>query len=221
MLVSEAIAARRSVRGYLDRPVDADVLRGIATGAARAATGGNLQPWHVDLVHGEAMVRLKAIVAERMAAGSRETPQYDVYPKELVAPYRDRRFAIGEAMYRHIGIAREDKAGRLGWFARNYAFFGAPAALFVSVDRRMGPPQWADLGMYLQNAMLLAVEAGLGTCAQEAWAMWPDTVGEFLDLPEERMLFCGLAIGYEDPAEPANRLRSARADPAEWFRDLG
>ena len=221
MLVSEAIAARRSVRGYLDRPVDADVLRGIATGAARAATGGNLQPWHVDLVHGEAMARLKAIVAERMAAGARETPQYDVYPKELVAPYRDRRFAIGEAMYRHIGIDREDKAGRLGWFARNYAFFGAPAALFVSVDRRMGPPQWADLGMYLQNAMLLAVEAGLGTCAQEAWAMWPDTVGAFLGLPDERMLFCGLAIGYEDPAEPANRLRSERADPAEWFRDLG
>ncbi|MCY1173918.1 Nitrobenzene nitroreductase [compost metagenome] len=150
--------------------------------------------------------------------GQPETPAYDIYPKELVAPYRDRRFAVGEAMYAEIGIPREDKAARRLWFARNFQFFGAPAALFCTVDRRMGPPQWADLGMYLQNVMLLAVEAGLATCAQECWAMYPDTVGDAIGISPERMLFCGMAIGFEDTEEPANRLRSARAPEEEWLR---
>ncbi|RZM07349.1 MAG: nitroreductase, partial [Sphingomonas sp.] len=138
----------------------------------------------------------------------RETP---------VAPYRDRRFAVGEALYGELDIPREDKAARRLWFARNFQFFGAPAALFCSVDRRMGPPQWSDLGMYLQSVMLLAVEAGLATCAQECWAMYPDTVGSAIGMPAERMLFCGMAIGVEDTAEPANALRTERADPAEWL----
>ena len=81
----------------------------------------------------------------------------------------------------------------------------------------MGPPQWSDLGMYLQTLMLLAVEAGLATCAQECWAMYPATVGRFLELPEARMLFCGMAIGFEDTAAPANALRSKRAPAGEWL----
>ncbi|WP_426258010.1 nitroreductase [Sphingomonas sp. DC1600-2] len=218
MEVSEAIAARRSVRGFRADPVDPVVLHGIVTKAARAATGGNLQPWHIDVLTGDPLARLKAAVLHKLQWGQPETPAYDIYPKELVAPYRDRRFAVGEAMYGEIGIPREDKAARRLWFARNFQFFGAPAALFCTVDRRMGPPQWADLGMYLQNVMLLAVEAGLATCAQECWGMYPETVGDAIGIPPERMLFCGMAIGFEDTEEPANRLRSARAPEEEWLR---
>ena len=121
-------------------------------------------------------------------------------------------------MYDRIGIPREDKAARRMWFARNFAFFGAPVALFTTIDRRMGPPQWSDLGMFLQSFMLLAVEAGLATCAQECWAVYPETVKAFLSTPAERMLFCGMAIGFEDQGEPANALRTARADESEWLR---
>ncbi len=217
MNVSEAVAARRSVRGFLDTPVDADLLREVVIKAARAATGGNLQPWHVDLVGGAPLAELKAIVAAKLIAGETEEPAYQIYPAPLTAPYRDRRFAVGEAMYREVGIPREDKAARRMWFARNFQFFGAPAALFCTVDRQMGPPQWADLGMYLQNVMLLAVEAGLATCPQECWAMYPETITSFLGTPGERMLFCGMAIGYEDIEEPANRLRSSRAPEEEWL----
>lgn len=217
MNVSEAVAARRSVRGFRDTPVDLAVLEEIARKAARAATGGNLQPWHVDLVAGDSLAELKAIMAAKLMAGETEEPAYAIYPSDLTAPYRDRRFAVGEAMYREIGIPRDDKAARRMWFARNFQFFGAPAALFCTVDRQMGPPQWSDLGMYLQNVMLLSVEAGLATCAQECWAVYPQTVTEFLGTPDERMLFCGMAIGFEDVAEPANRLRSERADAAEWL----
>jgi nitroreductase len=215
MNVSEAVAARRSVRGFLDTPVDLGLIQQLVAKASRAASGGNLQPWHVDIVAGDSMNRLKQTMIAKLATGP-ETPEYDIYPTELVAPYRDRRFAVGEAMYERIGIPRDDKIARRMWFARNFAFFGAPVALFTTVDKRMGPPQWSDLGMFLQTFMLLAVEAGLATCAQECWAVYPETVKAFLNTPDDRMLFCGMAVGYEDPNEPANQLRSDRADVSEW-----
>jgi nitroreductase len=221
MEVTEAVRARRSVRGFLPTPVPLERLKDLALLAARAATGGNIQPWHVDIVHGPAMDALKAIMAGKLARGETETPGYDVYPREMDDRYRQRTVAIGEEMYGHLGIPRTDKAARRAWFARNFQFFGAPAAYFVTVDRRMGPPQWADLGMYLQTLMLLAVDAGLATCPQECWAVYPQTVEGFLGTPAERMLFCGVAIGHEDPDELANRTRSARAPDAEWLRVAG
>ncbi len=216
MEVSQAVAARRSVRGFLDTPVDLNLVQRLVVEASRAPSGGNLQPWHVDIVAGDAMNRLKQTMMTKLAGGP-ETAEYDIYPKELVSPYRDRRFTVGEAMYERIGIPRDDKLARRMWFARNFAFFGAPVALFTTVDKRMGPPQWSDLGMFLQSFMLLAVEAGLATCAQECWAVYPETVKAFLDTPDDRMLFCGMAIGYEDRSEPANALHVDRALPSEWL----
>ena len=221
MDVREAVAARRSVRGFLPQEVAPEVLKDLAIRSARAATGGNIQPWHVDIVHGESMRELKAIMAGKIERREKETPGYDVYPKEMDDRYRQRTFAIGEEMYGRLGIPREDKRARAIWFARNFQFFGASAAYFVTVDRRMGPPQWADLGMYLQSLMLLAVEAGLATCPQECWAVYPETVERFLGTPAERMLFCGVAIGYEDVADPANQTRSARAPEEEWLTVKG
>ena len=217
MDVTEAIVARRSVRGYLDRAVDPALLKDLALKAARAATGGNIQPWHVDIVHGDAIARLKAIMAGKIERRETETPGYDVYPRDMTEATKRRTFQIGELLYGALGIPREDRKARAMWFARNFQFFGAPAAFFVTVDRRMGPPQWADLGMYLQNLMLLAVEQGLATCPQECWAMYPVTVEGFLRTPPERMLFCGMAIGYEDASDAANAVRSPRAPEDEWL----
>ena len=216
MTVADAVLARRSVRGFLDRPVDPALIRELVALAARAPSGGNLQPWHIDVLGGAPLAAFKREIAAKIAAGERETPAYDIYPLELDDPYRARRSAIGEAMYGHIGIPRDDRAARRAWFARNFTFFGAPVALFCTVGRRMGPPQWSDLGMVLQTLMLLIVDAGLACCPQECWAMYPDTVTTFLDTPPERMLFCGMAIGYEDRSEPANRLRSTRAPVEQW-----
>ena len=218
MNVSQAIADRRSVRAFLGTPVDIALITDIVEKAARAATGGNLQPWHIDIVHGESMAKLKAIMLETLGKGpGSEAAEYDIYPKVLPPLYKDRRFAVGEELYARLGIPREDKMGRMMWFARNFQFFGAPVALFCTVDRNMGPPQWSDLGMYLQNVMLLAVEAGLATCAQECWAVYPETIRNFLGTPEERMLFTGMSIGYEDTSDAANTVRTSRAPSKEWL----
>jgi nitroreductase len=221
MRVSEAVDRRASIRDFLPTPVPGDLIRRVLAAASRAPSGGNLQPWHIDVLAGEPLAALKALVAERQASGEREPVEYDVYPKELVSPYRDRRFQVGEDMYATMGIVREDKPARLRWFARNYRFFDAPMALFCSVDRRMGPPQWSDLGMFLQTVMLLLQEEGIDSCAQECWATMQRTVGEVLALPPERMLFCGMAIGLRNPEHPANGLRSRRAPLEEFARFHG
>lgn len=220
--VSEAVLTRRSVRGFLDTPVPPETVRRVLSRAARAPSGGNTQPWHLHVVAGEPLAKLKAIMRQRVAeCPGGEPTEYDIYPKSLPSPYRDRRFAVGEALYGELGLAREDKAGRARWFARNYEFFGAPLALFCCMDRLMGPPQWSDLGMLLQTVMLLLREEGLHSCAQECWSVYSKTLGDFLALPPEQMLFCGMAIGYEDTNEPANRVVTARAPLEEFVKFHG
>ncbi len=216
MNVHDAVASRHSVRDFLPTPVPGDVIRRVLQTAAHAPSGGNLQPWHLDVVAGDRLARLKALLGERIASGVREATEYDIYPPQLPAPYRDRRYELGEAMYARLGIPREDKLARLGWFMRNFEAFGAPLVVFCSVHRRLGPPQWSDLGMFLQTVMLLLRAEGWDSCAQESWSTFPRTVGEFLELPDDRMLFCGMAVGQANPDHPVNALRSSRA-PLEAF----
>jgi nitroreductase len=215
--VTQAISARRSVRAFLPRPVDRPLIEELIALAARAPSGGNLQPWFVDVLTGEPLDALKAAVHAGLAATpAGEGLEFTVYPSPLPEPYRSRRFASGEALYSAVAIPREDKAARLAQFARNYDGFGAPVLLFFSIPRLFDRPQWAHLGMFLQNLMLLAGERGLATCPQEAWAAVHETVADHLALPPDRILYCGLALGYADEQAPINRWRTERA-PLEDF----
>ena len=221
MNLHDAVTSRHAIRAFLPTPVPAEVIRRVVETAAQAPSGGNLQPWHIDVLGGEPLDALKATMQAHLKSGAAPSWEYDVYPKVLPSPWRDRRFQIGEDMYARLGIPRDDKPARLRWFARNYEFFGAPMALFCSVDRGMGPPQWSDLGMYLQTVMLLLRAEGLDSCPQECWAAYPEPVARALDLPPERMVFCGMSIGYRDPRHPVNELRAARAPLDEWARFHG
>lgn len=217
MNVSDAVASRRSCRAFLDTPVALQTLREILEAAKQAPSGGNLQPWRVHVLMGAALLEFVALIRERaVLKPDGEGTEYPVYPPNLKEPYRSRRFKCGEDLYATLGIGREDKARRLRQFARNYEFFGAPAAMFFVIDRTMGADQWADVGMFMQTIMLLARERGLDSCPQEAWASWHESVAQYLGLPAEQMLFCGLAIGYRDDAAPINRLRTDRAALEEF-----
>ena len=221
MNVADALANRRSVRKFLDTPVPTDLLKSLIAAASRAPSGGNLQPWHIRVVTGAARSRLVDAVGEQIAAGVQSEPgEYDIYPKGLTPPYADRRFAIGEALYARLAIPREDRPARRAWFHENFRLFGAPVGLFCFVDRQMGPPQWSDLGMFLQSLMLLLVENGLASCPQECWAMFPGTVARILYVEPQLMLFTGMSIGYEDHDAAVNALRSDRAPLTEFTRFL-
>ena len=213
MNVSEAVARRISVRAFKSDPVPGAVVREILEAAARAPSGGNLQPWRVHALTGAPLQALKDKVAANPFG---EAPEYDVYPPNLWEPFRTRRFECGEDLYATIGIPREDKAARLRQLARNGELFGAPAGLFFSLDRKVGPPQWSDVGMFMQTVMLLATERGLATCAQEYWARYPRTLAESLGLPDDHMMFSGMAMGYADETAPINTLRTRRDAFEVW-----
>lgn len=215
MNVVDAVHARSSIRDFLPTPVPDEVLRQLLEDAARAPSGGNVQPWRIYVVNGESMARLREFLPTQPPV---EPGEYDIYPQGLTEPYRTNRFTIGEQMYALLGIPREDKAARLRQFARNGDFFGAPAGLFCFVDRQMGPPQWSDLGMFLQTLMLLATERGLATCAQEYWSVRHGAIRSFVGAPEEELLFCGMAIGHANPDAPVNALRSERMPLDDWAR---
>lgn len=212
MDVREAIATRRAVRAFRPDPVPLETVKDILALSARAPSGGNLQPWNVYVLMGEARDELVHRVAEaRRQHPFGETPEYHIYPPRLSEPYRTRRFRIGEAMYGALGIPREDKAARLAAFARNWEFFGAAVGMIFTIDREMQQGQWADLGMFMQNVMLLARERGLHTCPQEAWAVWHRVIREYFRVPENQMVFCGMALGYADETAPVNSFVSERA----------
>ncbi len=217
MDVGEAVASRYSCRAFLPTPVAEATVRDIVGTAARAPSGGNLQAWRVYAVAGPRVEALKRLLAPRTGELPKgEGGEYQIFPTDLKEPYRSRRFAVGEQLYRAIGVPRADRAARYRQYARNFQFFGAPVGLFFAIDRTMLPAQWADLGGYIQTIMLLARGCGLDTCPQEAWITWQRTMRAFLDLPDELMLFCGMALGYADAAAPINCWRSTR-EPVNSF----
>ncbi len=217
MNVSDAIATRKTIRAFKPDPVSRETVEQILQHAARAPSGGNVQPWKVYALLGPARDELVRRVAEvRKTSPMGTTPEYHIYPPHLTKTYRTRRFRIGEAMYATMKVPREDKMARLNFFAGNWEFFGAPAGLIFTIDRQMQQGQWADLGMYMQNIMLLARESGLHTCPQEAWALFHPQIREYLSIPENEMIFCGMAIGTADETHPVNGLDSERAPLAEF-----
>ena len=215
MKVTEAVLSRKTTRAFLKKPVTDKLIETLLEKSSRAPSGGNLQPWRIFVINNKAM---QSFLDFQKNWTNPETPSYDIYPKNLKEPYRSSRFKVGEDMYALLGIDREDKASRFRQLVKNYEFFGAPAAFFCFVDRQMGPPQWSDLGMFLQTFMLLAREEGLDTCPQEAWAMKSESVSTFLDVDKDLMLFCGVAIGYKDEDAKINELKTTREPLDVWVK---
>ncbi len=223
MNVFEAVDSRIACRWFLDKPVDPEIVRDLISRAARAASGGNLQPWQVYALTGAPLTEIKRQVRASIAGRDprHDEAEYPIYPKTMWEPYKLRREEHGVQLYGALGIARDDVAERLAQYKRNFEFFNAPVALFIAIDRKLGPGQWADLGGYIHALMYLARSYGLDTCPQESWARMHHSVRAFVEMPPEQMLFCALAIGYGDHAHPANSFRSPRAPLADFCTFLG
>ncbi|MBM4195760.1 MAG: nitroreductase [Gammaproteobacteria bacterium] len=214
MDVSTALKSRISTRAFRPDPLPDGLVRDILEVARWAPSGGNLQPWKVIAVAGAEKDAITAIA--RANPGADEAGERTVYPANLWEPYRTRRFKIGEDMYALLDIPREDKPARIRRYLENYRFFGAPVGLFFVIDRRMGHGQWAHLGMFMQSVALAALERGVASCMQEIWVNYRETLARHFGLPDEEMVYCGMALGYADTTAPVNRLRSDRA-PIDEF----
>jgi nitroreductase len=223
MDVFEAVDSRISCRWFLDRPVDPHIVRALILRAARAASGGNLQPWQIYALTGHPLADLKRKVADYIEGRDprHDDAEYPIYPKTMWEPYKARREEHGVQLYGALGIDRDDAQARLGQYKRNFEFFNAPVALFIAIERKLGPGQWADLGGYINALQLLARGYGLDSCAQESWARLHRLVGAYVGMPPEQMLFCAVALGYGDHMHPANSFRSPRAELGEFCTFLG
>src|SRR5262250_3161214 len=214
MDVYEAVTSRRAVRGFTDKPVSRSVLDRVLSAAAWSPSGSNLQPWNIYVLTGAPLVELKTRAVERVAHGDPwDDRQFEMYPPALKSPYAERRSAFAKERYSALGIAREDLEARQRAAIANWDCFGAPAALFCYIDRDLGLPQWADLGMYLQTVMLLLRAEGLHSCPQMAWSQVRKTVAELVSPPDGLILFCGMSIGHADLT--ANCTRTGRAPLGE------
>jgi nitroreductase len=219
MNVTEAVASRRSVRQFLDKPVDKATLERVLAKAQRSPSGGNTQPWNAVILTGAPLADLTAKIKAKVAtAPLGDGHEYSIYPKGLDGRYEEQRRGVGKAMFDALGLAREDGAGRLAQVGKNWDSFGAPVQLFTYTRKYMGPPQWSDMGMWLQTVMLLLREEGLDSCAQEIWAMYGTTMRELLNIDDDHIFFCGMAIGYRDSDAAVNNFSVPRVEMDQAIR---
>lgn len=209
--VTEALDTRITVRQFLDKPVPDDILKGLMTQALRSPSGGNLQPWKIHVMTGDTLAKFTKDAVEITLAGKTEEPTHPAYPQPLWEPQRSWRYKLGEDMYAKLGIPRENKMGRLVWFAQNAKFFEAPVGIIITGDKRLNMPQHMDIGIYIQSLMLLAREAGLHTAPQGWWRNWTSVCHKYLDIPETDEVLVGMALGYGDPDANVNNLYADRA----------
>lgn len=216
MTVAQCLYQRKSIRVFTERPLPPGEVRYLLEQARWAPSGVNTQPWEVAVVEGETLTRLCDAVSQAFRAESHEEPDYRYYPDRWEEPFRSRRKACGLDLYGALGIGMEDKSQRREQWAANYRAFGAPVLLLFFLDARLETGSFMDYGMFLQSLMLLAVERGLGTCPQAAFAEYPETIKRVLGYPREKRLLCGMALGYPDEDHPVNQYRTRR-EPVSTF----
>lgn len=215
-IVEQAVASRRSVRGFLPDAVDLSLVERILTVASRAPSGSNIQPWQVHVLTGRPLQALGEELTAVFLSGEPEAPDYRYYPTNWRSPYIERRRRTGWSLYALTGVERGDHAAGQRQRAKNYGFFGAPVGLVFAIDSDLNPGSWVDNGMFMQNVMVLARGHGLHTCPLAAIGNYPQIVRRHLGMPETQVVIAGMAIGHEDAAEPANRLRTPREDVATF-----
>lgn len=218
MNVTEAVTTRRSIRAFLDTPVDLATITRVMDTARWAASGCNYQPWEASIVTGQPLKDLQA----KIVANGPQAAEYDWAAPGQEEAYKKRLDGVSAGMFGAMGIARDDGAGRMAAMMKNAVSFDAPAVMFVYFPRLMKEPQWSDVGMWLQTVALLLREEGLDSCWQEYMALYAGTIREFLGLDHDRyMFFCGMAIGYRDADAPVNNFERQRVPLEEHVKFIG
>lgn len=215
--VEQAIRARRAVRAFLPDPVEPTLVGRLIDLAARAPSGTNMQPWKLRVIGPQSRARLEAALLAALDAGERPgVEEYRYYPERFREPYLSRRRKVGWDLYGLLGVVKGDTEGMRRQTAANLRFFDAPVALMLTIDRDLEIGSWLDLGMFIQTLLIAAQGHGLDSCPQAIFAQFHPIVRRELEIPEDEVVVCGIAIGKADPDAPANRLVPER-EPVESF----
>lgn len=219
--VDAAITSRRSIRAYLPTPVAHEDIEKILEVASRAPSGTNIQPWKVYVLTGGAKEALSADILKAYAdpeSVKEHTEQYFYYPRQWVSPFIERRRKVGWDLYTLLGITRDNKEGMAAQHGRNFRFFDAPVGLIFTIDRVLEQGSWIDYGMFLQNIMVAARARGLDTCPQAAFIHYHKIIRQHLEMPENELVVCGMALGFADPDKIENKLVTEREPVSSFVR---
>ena len=215
--VFAAARTRRSIRAYLPTRVAPNILREIVALGSQAPSGSNIQPWRVHVLTGATLARVGGAIKQAFLTDEPgHNRDYDYYTDPIEEPYLARRRQCGWGLYGTLGIGRGDHAKSKAYRAGNYDFFGAPAGLIFTIDRKLERGSWLDYGMFLQTIMLAARARGLHTCAEAAIASYPDVVRRELAITRDWIVICGMAMGYADADAVVNTFRPPRIDVADY-----
>jgi nitroreductase len=217
-VVDDAILTRKSVRAFLPTPVDRATVEKLLALSARSASGSNIQPWRVRVIAGDVKERLTRAIfdaAERdgLDAYKRE---WNYYPVRWREPFLGRRRKVGWDMYSLLGVPKGDFEGTQRARLRNFEFFGAPVGMIFTLDEDLEIGSWLDLGIYLGALMIAARGHGLHTCPQAAFADFHQIIRPVLNIPENEIIICGMALGHIDPDAPINRQVTERAPLSDF-----
>jgi nitroreductase len=218
MDVVEAIRERKAVRAFKPDPVSQDMLKQIVEQAVRAPSWANTQPWEFAIVTGKQLREIQKGFLER---GEQEPRSEVPRPYEFPEPYLSRIQALAPkgwtATKENMDLRR----------IQNYKNYGAPAVIYLLVDRIMfyqskGINVWSlyDCGSVVENIMLLATHYGLGTVAQAQSVIYPDIIRKVISIPESKLIALGIAIGYPDWDNPITQSRTQReplGNIAKWY----
>ncbi|MDF1728208.1 MAG: nitroreductase [Sulfitobacter sp.] len=222
MDVSEAIRSRRSIRGFLDKPVERPLLEEIIALANRAPSSMNTQPWHFHVLTGEPLERVRQGNSERMLGGVppvREIIDHGAYE----GPHRDRQVEIAKQLFAAMGIARDDKEMRQDWVMRGFRQFDAPVSVVVTFDRTLEGTTIAafDLGAVTYGLVLAAWSKGLGAVINGQGIMQSPVVREEAQIPDDQIILTCVALGWPDESFAANGVVSRRREVEEVASFVG
>ncbi|MEY4565263.1 MAG: hypothetical protein RLY14_233 [Planctomycetota bacterium] len=201
---------RRSIRGFTAESVPKDIVRKVFELAQLAPSNCNVQPWRAYVASGEAKDRLRAALTDQVRNQVPVNPDYQ-YNDRFDEPYRGHQITCAVALFKEMGIGRDDKEGRARANLRNYEFFDAPHVAFIGMQRKFKEPVAVDIGIYLQTLMLAMTAYGIGCCAQGSLRNYPDIVRREFGISDDIAILVGLSFGYEDSSVDANRARMTRS----------
>lgn len=211
------VRSRRSVRDFRPAQIPDETIAAILDDARHAPSWSNTRAYGLavasgeqadrlrvayvaawdnsqDLLRGKPRQRLRSLLRGGIPDGDFRT--WRRYPPDL----REHSVKAGVGLYKHLGITREDRAGRDAQWRRNCEFFGAPTVMLVFVHEQLLPFSAQDAGLMLQTLMLSAQAHGVGSCPLGVLATWRGPVDAEFDVPRHYKLVTGLALGYASDA---------------------
>jgi len=208
MDIGDALNTRRTVRAFYERKVGKKTVEEMLALASSAPSALNLQPWEVVVVAGDEKERLSKVVLK--AYGERKIPCGPGAVKRMPQEYYARqREALGvmEPYINEAGYGFEEFINE-----GSCSFYDAPVAVLVFLDDSHSKRRMICIGVFLAYLLLAAHSLGLGTCPIGIINPYGNEIREFLDIPDEKELMLGIAIGYPDEDSPVNRIRTDRVD---------